>query len=180
MAALLDIPRIKNTKAFHLKRWAEVYDDPELHRYPGRVETNCFGHAVLFPVMEITHSMHQSAVGFELMKRMSQGRVLMVCPVLTSDGIKAVDAAWITGDRVKVGLKDEVLTIAPEVCVEAISPRNAQQEMEARRDLYFEAGAEEVWFCDKQGGMHFFLKADPSAEVKTSVLCPSMPKRIEA
>ncbi len=180
MAALLDIPRIKDMKAFHLKRWAEVYDDPELHRYPGRVETNRFGHILMMPPPGFPHSSRQGEIVCRLGNLMTGGRALAECAVLTADGVKGVDVAWITEGRIKRGLQGEVLTIAPEICVEVISPKNTRLEMENKRDLYFEAGADEVWFCDKQGALHFFLKSTEGTEVKASALCPSMPKRIKA
>lgn len=179
MAALLDIPRIKDMKAFHLKRWAEVYDDPELHRYPGRVETNRFGHILMMPPPGFSHTSRQSEIFRLLLGLLTAGQTLCECAVLTSDGVKGVDLAWISEGRIKRGLKGEVLTIAPEICVEVISPKNTRLEMENKRDLYFEAGADEVWFCDKQGALHFFLKSSEGSEVKTSALCPSMPKRIK-
>jgi len=37
--------------------------------------------------------------------------------------------------------------IAPEICVEVISPRNSPEEMAEKRALYFAAGADEVWFA---------------------------------
>jgi Uma2 family endonuclease len=94
--------------------------------------------------------------------------------------VKGADVAWISPARIKRGLKGEVLTIAPEICVEVISPKNSRQEMEDKRALYFEAGADEVWFCDKTGMMHFFLKSSPETEAKASLLCPAMPKKIDA
>ncbi|WP_395747571.1 Uma2 family endonuclease [Prosthecobacter sp.] len=99
--------------------------------------------------------------------------------MLTSDGIKGADAAWISESRVKRGLKDDVLTIAPEICVEVVSPGNTRQEMENKRELYFAAGAEEVWFCDPKGVLHFFLKGSEETAAKASGLCPSMSKRVK-
>ena len=52
--------------------------------------------------------------------------------------------------------------------------------MVTKRDLYFEAGADEVWFCDQKGARHFFLKGGGDTEVKASALCPEMPRRIKA
>ena len=54
---------------------------------------------------------------------MPGGNTLVECAVLTSDGVKAAAyIAWISERRVKRGLKHEVLTIAPEICVEVASP----------------------------------------------------------
>ncbi len=115
-----------------------------------------------------------------MLTRLPHGRTLAECAVLTSDGVKGADVAWITEARIKRGLKGEVLTLAPEICVEVVSPKNTRQEMETKRALYFEAGADEVWICDPKGSLHFFTKGSEEAEAKASALCPSMPKKVQS
>ena len=178
MAALLDISSIKDATAFHLERWKQVCADPSLQRRPDRIETNRYGHIVMMPPPGFSHTTRQSAIFAHLLTSMPPGASVEVA-VLTEDGIKGIDVGWISASRVKRGLKDDVLTIAPEICVEVVSPGNTQQEMENKRELYFAAGAEEVWFCDQKGALHFFLKGSAETAAKVSVLCPSMPKRVK-
>ena len=180
MTTLLELPSITDAPAFHLKRWQEVCADPGLQRLPDRIETNRFGHIIMMPPPGFSHSTRQAEIFAHLLELLPHGRALPECAVLTSDGVKGVDLAWITAGRIKRGLKGEVLTIAPEICVEVISPSNTRPELESKRDLYFEAGADEVWFCDRKGALHFFLKSGGGAEVKASALCPAMPRRIKA
>jgi Uma2 family endonuclease len=177
MAALLEIPSIKDATAFHLERWRKVCADPNLQRLPDRIETNRYGHIVMMSPPGFSHSTRQSAIFAHLLTFMPPGASVEVA-VFTEDGIKGVDVSWISASRVKRGLKDDVLTIAPEICIEVVSPGNTRQEMENKRELYFAAGAEEVWFCDQKGALHFFLKGNEAA-AKASVLCPSMPKRVK-
>jgi len=178
MAALLHIPSIKNAPAFHLKRWRQVCADPGLQRLPDRIETNRYGHIVMMPPPGFSHTTRQSAIFAHLLTSMPPGASVEVA-VLTNDGVKGTDVAWISESRVKRGLKDDVLTIAPEICVEVVSPGNTRQELENKRELYFAAGAEEVWFCDQKGALHFFLKGSAATAAKASALCPSMPKRVK-
>jgi Uma2 family endonuclease len=180
MTALLDIPESRSSKTFHLKRWEEVYRDPELRKLSGKIETNRYGQIVMMPPPGFEHSNRQFDIGYQLKTRMLGGHVMTECAVLTADGVKGVDAAWASAARVKKGLKGNVLTLAPEICVEVFSPGNTQEEMAAKRALYFESGADEVWFCDRKGAMHFYLKAVPDKPAKASALCPTMPKKIEA
>ena len=180
MVAALKIPSIKNAKEFHLARWVEISADPEMHRLPGRIETNRFGHIIVMPPPGFSHSNRQSSIFGRLMELMPQGRTLAECALLTTDGVKGVDFVWVSEARIKRGLKGEVLTIAPEICVEVISPTNTKQEMDNKRALYFEAGADEVWFCDQHGVLHFFLKRNADTEAQTSKLCPAMPQKIAA
>jgi hypothetical protein len=48
--------------------------------------------------------------------------------------------------------------------------------MEMKR-LYFEAGAREVWFCDRAGKMHCYLVNAPD-QPALSLLCQKFPRRI--
>jgi Uma2 family endonuclease len=66
--------------------------------------------------------------------------------------------------------------VAPEICVEVISPRNSRREIEERKRLFFDAGAREVWICSKTGGMTFFGK---TGALETSNLCPGFPKKLK-
>ncbi len=179
MSTLLELPNIEDAQAFHLERWAEVCADPALQRLPDRIETNRFGHIIMTPLPGMSHTLRQAEIFARLLELLPHGRALPVCPILTSDGVKGVDLAWITEARIKRGLKGDVLTIAPEICVEVISPKNTRQEMASKRDLYFEAGADEVWFCDRKGALHFFLRGSGGTDMKASVLCPTMPRRIK-
>jgi Uma2 family endonuclease len=67
-------------------------------------------------------------------------------------------------------------TRAPEICVEIFSPSNTPAEIDEKRALYFDAGATEVWICNLDGSITFFL--DPDDEASTSALCPAFPDRI--
>lgn len=179
MAILLELPSIEDAQAFHLQRWEEVCADPTLRRLPDRIETNRFGQIVMMPPPGFSHTTRQSEIFAQLIALMPGGRACAECAVLTSDGVKGLDLAWITEERVERGLKGEVLTIAPEICVEVVSPSNTRQEMESKRALYFEAGADEVWICDQQGRLHFFLKGNEESEDNASSLCPMMPKQVK-
>lgn len=66
-----------------------------------------------------------------------------------------------------------MLTNAPAICVEVISPRNTEVEMREKMALYFDAGATEVWLCDEDGSLRFFSCADERME--RSAVIPEFP-----
>jgi Uma2 family endonuclease len=70
-----------------------------------------------------------------------------------------------------------VLTIAPEICVEVLSPSNLRSEIAEKKRLSFEAGAEAVWICDLEGRLFVYLASDPEV-AERSRLCPSCPEKI--
>ena len=47
-------------------------------------------------------------------------------------------------------------SVAPEICIEVVSPSNAAAEMEEKTALYFGAGAQEVWRVSLDGEIRFF------------------------
>jgi Uma2 family endonuclease len=124
------------------------------------------------------HGDKQSDVAFQLHSLLPHGRVSTECPVSTSAGVKSADVAWSTKERRRAQRGQACLTKAPEICVEILSPDNSRREMSEKRALHFEAGAEEVWFCHRDGRMEFFLRAAPETPT-ASVLCPAFPARME-
>jgi hypothetical protein len=59
-----------------------------------------------------------------------------------------------------------------------VSTANTREEMLGKMQLYFTAGALEVWLCDEDGNMEFFT-SDAAGSVPQSKLCPKFPKRVE-
>jgi Uma2 family endonuclease len=158
----------------NLQRWRELQADRELARLPHRIETDRFGRIIMSPPPALNHSVRQSKI-FQLLTRLlTAGEALAECPLSTSDGIKAIDVAWIAPGRTDLEKDEPCLEDAPEICVEVLSPSNSVEEMSEKRALYFEAGAQEVWLCGLDGEMSFF-KPEPSAQ---SALCSEFPSQI--
>jgi Uma2 family endonuclease len=65
-------------------------------------------------------------------------------------------------------------TLAPEICVEVMSDSNDWEEMEEKRALYREAGAEEIWVVTQDGEVHFFA----DEEMDASTIAPDFPQQI--
>jgi Uma2 family endonuclease len=62
--------------------------------------------------------------------------------------------------------------VLPEICIEVLSDSNTQAEMAEKRQLYIDAGAEEVWICAENGVMAFY---DGDAQIADSILVPDFP-----
>lgn len=177
MKAVLNLPEIHDRHAFNLARWKEICADPCLAQVEGRVESDAFGNILMSPPPGFNHSLRQTDIIHRLF-HLPGGKVLAECPVSTTKGIRGVDVIWISDQLRCRALRDNVLVIAPEICVEVLSPGNTRPEMNEKRGLLFEAGALEVWFCDPSGTMSFFLKANPDTPVPASPLCPDFPQHI--
>jgi Uma2 family endonuclease len=163
--------------AFNLERWAEVLADPELARLPHRIETDRHGHIVLSPPPAPRHGNFQSEIAHLLRSLLPEGRVITECPLSTSDGVKAIDVAWLRPGRAQELRSTSCLVRAPEVCVEVLSGSNTPAEIAEKIVLYFEPGAREVWTCDLDGTLGFHFSRHPEVR-PASELCPEFPPAI--
>lgn len=178
-AVLSQIPEIFDQESFNLERWSEIEADPFLASLEHRIETNRYGQIVMMPPPGFEHSDLQGLVLERLRDLMRDfpGRTRPECPISTSGGVKGIDVVWISELRISKGLRQNVLTIAPEICIEILSPSNTRAEIEEKRRLYFEAGADEVWIVAAGGEVAFFNK---EGELTSSSLCPEFPAQVVA
>jgi Uma2 family endonuclease len=179
MATLtIQLPPQRTQTEFNVRRWTELLADPDLARFEGRVETNRYGHVLMSPPPAPSHGSYQFQIGVLLDRHLRKGRVLTECPVSTADGVRAADVAWASPDRIRE-LGDQVcFRRAPEICVEVFSPGNTEAELREKMALYFDAGAQEVWFCSESGVMRFFPPG-ASEPIPASRLCPEFPPQVE-
>ena len=97
------------------------------------------------------------------------------CPIQTEEGVKAADVVWVSHERRASRQNDPVYLIAPEICVEVVSPSNVEDELNERKRLFFQKGALEFWLCGLDGQLSFF---DPGGPIPNSRLCPDFPHRV--
>jgi len=177
MALVVELPEQKSQLAFNRARWEEVCADPDLARHRGMVETNRFGQVIMSPPPKKNHGQRQMAIGQSLGELLPDGYVTSESPISTSDGVKGADVTWASDER-EAQNPESIYEVAPEICVEVLSPSNSEQEIAEKRALYFDAGAEEVWICGTDAKMRFFAKAHPSIALANSLICPAFPDEI--
>jgi Uma2 family endonuclease len=155
--------------------WQEVCEHPSLKNLPFKIELDEYGHIVMSPV-KINHSILQGEIEFTLRSLLKDGKALPECAIKTRKGTKVADVAWASLE-VLAKIKGEIeASIAPEICVEIVSGSNTKKEMAEKRQLYFEAGAKEVWVCDESGELIFF---NAERQLVHSELVPLFPDKIE-
>jgi Uma2 family endonuclease len=177
MATLtIELPAQAAQTRFNLRRWNELLEDPEVCRIEGRVETDRYGNIIMSPPPAPNHGSFQAEIGFLLKTFLPDGRVLTECPISTADGVKAADVAWASRACMRQLGNRSCFPRSPEICVEVLSPRNSEAEIAEKTELYFDAGAQEVWICDKAGKMTFL--GPEGARLKSSKICSSFPKKI--
>lgn len=170
------LPQQEQT-AFNLRRWEELLHDPTLAKIEGRIETDRHGQIIMSPPPGRQHGKYQYRIGSLLESLMGKGAIVTECPISTADGVRAADVAWVSPERDEAAGEQSLFTVAPEICVEVISPTNSRAEIRDKTTLYFDAGALEVWHCSSTGEMTFFA-AGEAAALSASRLGPKFPRRI--
>ena len=155
--------------------WEEVVADPDLQHLRYKIETNEFGQIVMSPPPSFFHQRYEAVIARLLNRLLPQGIAVQECPVQTPGGTKVADVAWISEARQAQADARAALTVAPEICVEVVSPSNTRPELLGKRALYFQAGALEFWLCDEVGAVAFFQR---TGKLPRSLLCPEFPKRV--
>ena len=154
--------------------WQEVCEHPSLKDLPFKIELDELGKIIMSPV-KIYHSILQGEIEFILRSLLDDGKTLPECAIRTSKGTKVADVAWVSLDLLSKIKGETEASIAPEICVEFISASNTKKEMAEKRQLYFEAGALEVWMCNENGDVSFF---NAEQQLTRSVLVPEFPEKI--
>jgi Uma2 family endonuclease len=154
--------------------WREVCEHPSLKDLPFKIELDEFGRVVMSPV-KLYHSFFQGEIAFLLHSLLKDGKTLPECAIKTAKGTKVADVAWVSLEIWEKIKHEADASIAPEICVEIISGSNTQNEMAEKRELYFAAGAKEVWLCNENGEMRFF---DAEGKLPRSTLAPEFPGKI--
>ncbi len=175
MRLVIELPGREHQMAFNQQRWEELLVDPMVADLPFRIETNAHGQILINPPPSGEHSYRQATILLTLSKLLA-GQPLVECPVSTIDGVRAADVGWYSIERYDEVRHQQAFEKAPEICVEVLSPSNTTGQ---KKQLYFEAGALEVWFCRTNSMMEFFSKEQPDDFVHRSSVCPDFPKKID-
>ena len=138
--------------------WTEVINNPLLKDLPFKIELNKWGKILMSPANN-NHGSLQYKIGRMLDLGKRSGEIIIECSVQTVEGTKVADVAWASDEFMDKYGFNTPYEIAPEICVEVISPSNSKKEMDEKIKLYLNRGAREVWLCNQQGKISFYSKA---------------------
>ncbi|VFM96633.1 MAG: Putative restriction endonuclease [Candidatus Kentron sp. G] len=155
--------------------WQEICDNPIFHDLPFKVETNQWGKIEMSPATN-EHGFYQALLIEWFIKLSRGGRPISECSVQTENGVKVADVAWGTREFFKRNKLGNPYLESPEIMIEILSPSNSRKEMMGKKELYFTAGAKEVWLCAEDGGMAFF---SPEGELAGSRIVEGFPGKVE-
>ena len=159
----------------HWLTWEELCADPSLQDLPYRIELNGSNQIVMSP-LHFKHGRYQGKIIKLLDQLLPTGDASVEAAISTSDNMKVPDVIWAPHEFFRQHADAFALPVAPDICIEVLSPTNRTLEIDQKCQLYFESGAKEVWICGLKGEMKFYL---PSGQAESSVLCPDFPSQIE-
>lgn len=160
------------------RHWlTEVVDNPLLADLPYRIETNRFQEILMSPAKN-RHNHLQNLVS-QWLHAHGTGVVEIEWSILTSDGVKVPDVVWMTRERFAEHGLETPYTVAPELCVEVLSPSNSRPQMAEKAQLYFGSGALEVWLVAVDGALEVLTAAGITGDARYSALFPTAPARFD-
>ncbi|MCI5161922.1 MAG: Uma2 family endonuclease [Candidatus Electrothrix sp. AX5] len=154
--------------------WNQVLEHPSLQNIPFKIELNEWGKIVMTPASNL-HGNLQVKIAMKLMLLLKEGEVSAEVSIQTSKNVKVADVAWASAEFISQHGFETPYSMAPEICVEVISPGNTKGEMAEKRELYLAKGAKEVWFCDESGEMEFFTY---EGKLMGSRICSDFPSNV--
>ena len=114
--------------------WQQVCEHPSLQDLPFKIELDSFGKIIMSPT-RVFHGIYQARIG-HLLTLLLGGTVITECAIQTAFGTKVADVAWASAERAaEIGDVFDC-PIAPEICVEILSPGNTHEEMMAKMLTY--------------------------------------------
>ena len=155
-------------------RWQDVLADRQLQDLPYKIELNRWGQIVMSPA-KAKHGIYQGLILRLLESAIDGGLAFPECPIMTEDNVKVADVVWASSARAQQIADEDAASIAPEICIEVLSASNSAAEIDTKRELYFKAGAEEVWICSGTGEVKFFDRQGP---IVRSQLAPAFPLQV--
>jgi Uma2 family endonuclease len=158
------------------RRWQQLADNRVVAAIPCKVELNEKGAIEVSPPT-VRHSLIQAFVTCELARQRPEGTTLTECTVETDIGMRVPDVAWASRELLEQHRNENEFRVAPELCVEVLSPTNTRIEMAEKTAAYLAAGAKEVWIVGEDGIPEIHTSA---GRVPTSTLgfeLPRLPER---
>ena len=135
--------------------WTDVLETPLLKNLPFKIELNKFGNLLMSPASN-NHGRIQSHLAALLLNKLPEGEVIIECSIMTSDGVKVADVAWLSSQFIQEFDYITPYPKAPELCVDIMSPSNSRAEIENKVELYLAKGASEVWVVFDLNDMQIF------------------------
>lgn len=155
------------------RRWRQLAEDAAVAAIPFKVELNEKGAIEVSPPTT-RHAFLQAFVAHALKLQRPEGTIFTECPVETDIGIRIPDVVWASPEFLARHAHESEFRMAPDLCVEVLSPRNTSAEMAEKVAAYLAAGAREVWLVAENGVAEIHASGGRRAESTLGFSLPSV------
>jgi hypothetical protein len=156
------------------RRWRQLADNPVVAAIPCKVELSEKGAIEVSPPT-IRHAFIQGFLTRELARQRPDGTTLPECPVETDIGMRVPDVVWVSPELMERHRNEKEFRVAPDLCVEVLSPTNTRIEIAEKTAAYLAAGAKEVWIVDEDGVPEIHTSAGRASASTLGVELPRLP-----
>jgi Uma2 family endonuclease len=154
------------------QRWRQLADNRLVAEIPCKVELSEKGAIEVSPPT-IRHAFIQGFLTRELARQRPDGTTLPECTVETDIGMRVPDVVWVSRELMERHRNEKQFRIAPDLCVEVLSPTNTRIQMAEKTAAYLAAGAKEVWIVGEDGVPEIYTSA---GRVSASTLGFDLPR----
>jgi Uma2 family endonuclease len=154
------------------ERWEQLADNRLIAEIPCKVELSEKGAIEVSPPT-IRHAFIQAFLTRELARQRPEGTTLTECTVETDIGMRIPDVVWVSRELMERHRNEKQFRVAPDLCVEVLSPTNTRIQMAEKTAAYLAAGAKEVWIVDEDGTPEIYTSA---GRVSASTLGFELPR----
>ena len=106
--------------------WDAICEDPQLQDLPYKLELNGNGELIMNAV-KVLHAFLVYEIQRHFMQLGPEGFSPPEFQIQTTDGVRSPDVVWISSERRKRTFNESAASIAPEICMEVMSPGNSFQ-----------------------------------------------------
>jgi Putative restriction endonuclease len=143
--------------------WQSILDNPLFRNLPYKIETTGSGAIMMSPASN-WHASAQSQLSNGLRQGLPDGEIFTECSILTWEGVKVADVAWASEAFMAEHGYTTPYLVAPEICIEVVSPSNTAHEIDNKVNLYLAKGAVEVWVIAVDATVRVFNKSGQIAD----------------
>lgn len=100
----------------------------------------------------------------ELLRRSLGGAAFVEASISTNPDLRVADVAWASDAFMQAHGQETPFMVAPEICIEVVSPSNSAHELKEKVAAYLALGATEAWIVyPRSRRVEFFGAAGPLA-----------------
>lgn len=134
-------------------QWHQVLTNPALKNLPFKIQLYRLGQLLMLRAPNAHGAIRADLAALLKNKFIGSGLIHSECSIQTQDSVLVAHVAWATDAFVPEHGDATPFPMAPELCIETLSPSNSKAAIAHKVRLYFAQGASEVWVVARKRGV---------------------------